>query len=139
MSQVLLKNGTCLIHQADDHVKAIKSDILIEGNKITKIGVDTAGSGAQVIDCTDKIISPGFVDTHHHVWQTQFKGRHADHTLMNYFPTGNFPAAIYNAEDVFWGQLGGCLGMIECGTTTVADYAHINMSSEHSNSYLFKP
>lgn len=75
---------------------------------------------------------PGFIDTHHHVWQTQLKGRHANQTLLNYFPTGNFTAKLFSAEDTFWGQLGGCLEMIDCGTTTVADYAHINMSPDHS-------
>ena len=132
MTQLLFKNGTALIHNANDHVQAVKSDILIEGNKIAKIGPDLSASKAQVIDCTDKIISPGFIDTHHHVWQTQLKGRHADHTLLNYFPSGNFTAKLFDAEDVFWGQLGGCLEMIDCGTTSVADYAHVNISAEHS-------
>jgi cytosine/adenosine deaminase-related metal-dependent hydrolase len=43
---------------------------------------------ARIIDCTAKIISPGFVDTHHHVWQTCLKGTHADETLLDYFPSG---------------------------------------------------
>ena len=136
MAQLLLKNGTALIHDANEHVNSAKTDILIQGNRIAKIGTDILAPQATVIDCTDKIISPGFIDTHHHVWQTQLKGRHADHTLMNYFPTGNFTAKLFTAEDVFWGQLGGCIEMIECGTTTVADYAHINISPEHNYSAI---
>lgn len=79
-----------------------------------------------------KIISPGFVDTHHHVWQTLLKGRHADQTLLQYLPAGNFTAALHSPQDVFWGQLAGCLEMINGGTTGVVDFAHINMSAEHS-------
>jgi cytosine/adenosine deaminase-related metal-dependent hydrolase len=70
-------------------VHAIQADLLIEGNIITKIqeGI-VPPAGAELIDCVDKIISPGFVDTHHHVWQTLLKGRHADQLLLDYFPSG---------------------------------------------------
>ena len=132
MAQQLLKNGMALIHNNNDHVKPVKTNILIEGNKIAKIGTDISAPEARVIDCPDKIICPGFIDTHHHVWQTQLKGRHANHTLLNYFPSGNFTAKLFTAEDAFWGQLGGCMEMIDCGTTSVADYAHINISPEHN-------
>jgi cytosine/adenosine deaminase-related metal-dependent hydrolase len=38
----------------------------------------------------------------------------------------------YTAEDVFWGELGGCLEMLHAGTTTVVDHAHVAHSPEHS-------
>lgn len=88
-STLLLKGGTVLTHGADDHIKPIKADLLIEGNKIVKIAKDISiPDGAQVIDCTDKILSPGFVDTHHHVWQSALKGRHADQLVLDYSYTG---------------------------------------------------
>lgn len=83
-------------------------------------------------DCTDKIISAGFVDTHHHVWQSLLKGRHADQMLMQYLPEGNFTSSMHSPEDTFWGQLVGCMEMIDCGTTSVVDFSHINYSPEHS-------
>ena len=132
MAQFLLQNGTVLIHDQNEDVKAVRTDILIKSNKIAKIGTGISTPDATVIDCTDKVISPGFIDTHHHVWQTQLKGRHANHTLMQYMPSGNFTAFLYKAEDVFWGQLGGLLEMLDGGTTAVVDYAHISMSPEHS-------
>jgi cytosine/adenosine deaminase-related metal-dependent hydrolase len=33
-------------------------------------------------------LSPGFVDTHHHMWQTQLKGRHADDLFLDYMSKG---------------------------------------------------
>lgn len=65
-SQLLLKNGTALIHDENDNVKAIKTNLLIENNKISKIAPVISASQGKVVDCTDKIISPGFIDTHHH-------------------------------------------------------------------------
>jgi cytosine/adenosine deaminase-related metal-dependent hydrolase len=86
---MLLQGGTVLTHDAQDHVLPIKADLLIEGNIITKIheGIEPP-SGCDVVDCTDKILSPGFIDTHHHVWQTLLKGRHANHLLLDYFAPG---------------------------------------------------
>ena len=89
MSSKLLKGGVALIHDPSDNVKPTKADILIERNLISKIEPNiSAPPGAEIIDCTDKIISPGFISTHHHVWQSQLKGRHADETLPEYIPSG---------------------------------------------------
>jgi cytosine/adenosine deaminase-related metal-dependent hydrolase len=88
---MLLKNGTVLIHDAEGNVVPSKKDLLISDRKIAKIGTDLEASDEmEVIDCTDKIISPGFVDTHHHGWQTQLKGRHANESLLEYMVTGEF-------------------------------------------------
>jgi len=38
----------------------------------------------------------------------------------------------YVPEDVFWGELGGCLEALDAGTTTLVDHAHINISPDHS-------
>jgi cytosine/adenosine deaminase-related metal-dependent hydrolase len=88
-SSILLSNGTVLIHDEEDHLTPVKADILIAGNKIVEIAPSVAPSSDTIhIDCTGKIVSPGFVDTHHHVWQTQLKGRHADDLLLDYMVKG---------------------------------------------------
>lgn len=88
-SSILLQGGTVLIHGSKDHVHAIKADLLIQGNLISKIEPHiSVTDDTQVIDCKNKILTPGFIDTHHHVWQTLLKGRHGDEMLLDYFPTG---------------------------------------------------
>ncbi|KAJ7879006.1 hypothetical protein B0H14DRAFT_3435242 [Mycena olivaceomarginata] len=136
-SSILLSNGTVLIHDEEDHLTPVKADILIAGNKIVEIAPSVAPSSDTIhIDCTGKIVSPGFVDTHHHVWQTQLKGRHADDLLLDYMVKGNFVYSMFSPEDVFWGELGGCMESIDAGTTMVVDHAHMNYSAEHSSSAL---
>lgn len=86
---IVLTNGTVLIHDANNHVVPTQTSILIKDGMIAKIAKDIeAEEGVEVIDCTDKIISPGFIDTHHHGWQTQLKGRHANQLLMEYMVSG---------------------------------------------------
>ncbi|KAJ5725580.1 uncharacterized protein N7483_006937 [Penicillium malachiteum] len=138
-SSILLTNATILVPSGDtsDHVVALRRhSLLIEGNRISRILRDipppTKYSDTKILDCTGKIISPGFIDTHHHLWQTQLKGRHANHTLVEYMPTGLLQAVNFTPEDIFWGQLGGCLEALDAGTTTVVDHAHMNISTAHS-------
>ncbi|EEU33423.1 uncharacterized protein NECHADRAFT_56668 [Fusarium vanettenii 77-13-4] len=134
-SRLLLKGGTVLLHDASDHVNAVKADVLIEGNKIAKISDFIAeSSDINTIDCTSKVISPGFIDTHHHMWQTQLKGRHGNEVLLEYMASGNLQSSNYTREDIYWGQLAGCLESINAGTTTVFDHSHINCFPEAASS-----
>lgn len=90
LGTTLLQGGTVLSHGKADHVEALhNTDILIQANKIVKIGKNlSAPRGANVTDCRGKIISPGFIDTHHHLWQTQLKGLHAEMSVFDYIPSG---------------------------------------------------
>jgi cytosine/adenosine deaminase-related metal-dependent hydrolase len=87
--RILLKGGTLLLHDDQDHVHWQKLDLLILGNTIATISENIkVESDVQVIDCGGKLISPGFIDTHQHVWQAAFKGIHCDENLVQYFASG---------------------------------------------------
>jgi cytosine/adenosine deaminase-related metal-dependent hydrolase len=88
---LVLINGTCLVHDDLDQVHAKTGiNLLVEGDSIVALGADIQPpAGTSVIDCSGKIVCPGFIDTHHHVWQTQLKGRHSDDTLADYHPKGH--------------------------------------------------
>ena len=70
MSSVLLKN--CFhIQPSAGEAGVSGADILIEGESISRIGPAlTAPGGARVIDCSHHVVVPGFVNTHHHFFQT---------------------------------------------------------------------
>ncbi|KAK6503749.1 hypothetical protein TWF481_008753 [Arthrobotrys musiformis] len=133
---MLLKGGTALIHEENDVVVARKIDILVSNGKIEKIGESIEAGDVDVIDCTGKLISPGFVDAHHHCWQTQLKGTHANHMLLEYLPTGNLAAYLFKPDDLYIGQLGGLMELIDAGVTTVVDHCHAIYSPEHADAAL---
>ncbi|KAK2595685.1 hypothetical protein N8I77_013710 [Diaporthe amygdali] len=135
---ILLKGGTLLLHDDRDHVSPLRqTDILIQANRIAKIGQGlVAPAGAELVNCSGKIISPGFVDTHHHLWQTQLKGCHAEQSVFDYLVTGFWQSHVYKPRDMYWGQLGGALEAINSGTTFVLDHAHGNQTNEHATQAL---
>ncbi|KAK4496127.1 hypothetical protein PRZ48_012106 [Zasmidium cellare] len=126
--------GILLLHDEHDNVQVLRDgDLLIKDNVIAKIGKDIQpNEDTEVIDCRGKIVSPGFVDAHHHVWQTQLKGRHSDDSLLDYHPKGNLQYFNYTAQDVFWGELGGLMEAIDGGTTMVVDHAHMSLTPDRT-------
>lgn len=53
-------------------------DVMVEGAQIAEIGVGLDGSGAdEVINARERIVIPGLVDSHRHLWQTLLRERWA--------------------------------------------------------------
>jgi cytosine/adenosine deaminase-related metal-dependent hydrolase len=131
-TSILLQGGTLLLHDSSDHIIPTKADLLIHNSKIVHIApVITPLSTTHIISCVGKLITPGFIDTHRHLWQTQLKGRHANELLLDYMPTGNMAASLFSPLDIYWGELGGALESVDAGTTSIVDHAHMNYSKEH--------
>jgi cytosine/adenosine deaminase-related metal-dependent hydrolase len=88
-SSLLLKDGIVVVHDVRDHATGLKADLLVHGNRIVEIAPNiTAAVGVEVIDCQNKIIAPGFVDTHRHMYNTPLRGRYADALVTDYIATG---------------------------------------------------
>jgi 8-oxoguanine deaminase len=70
MGSVLLNN--CFFVQPSADMEGLRgADILIEGQEIRRIGPSIpAAPGTRVIDCSHHVVVPGFVNTHHHFFQT---------------------------------------------------------------------
>ncbi|KAK7225356.1 hypothetical protein V2G26_013359 [Clonostachys chloroleuca] len=135
---LLLKNGVALIYDdAKDEFHPVTTDVLIKDGIIESIepGI-VAREGCRVIDCSNKILSPGFVDTHNHHWESPLKGLCENLTALSYFATMFTASTVFSAEDVFWATLAGCMQSIDCGTTTCLDYAHMSWSEDHGSQAL---
>src|SRR5579859_1448431 len=78
--RILLKAGTVLTGERRGTEEISRCDVLVEGGKIAALGPDIpvdAGS-CEVVEAVGKIICPGFVDTHRHLWQSPFRYFGAD-------------------------------------------------------------
>ncbi|TVY16522.1 5-methylthioadenosine/S-adenosylhomocysteine deaminase 2, partial [Lachnellula arida] len=130
-------SGIVLLHILNDQVIAKHMDVLVRVNYIVAIEDNIPQTEEDtVIDCSDTIISPGFIDTHRHLWQTQPKGRHGDDLLSDYLTRGYLAGSFYEASDVQLGELSDALESIDAGTTTIVDQMHIAYSPTYINAAL---
>lgn len=69
MTNVLIKNARMILTMDGRRSELSHANILIQGNKIAGVG-DVDDPNAQVIDGKNCLVTPGLVNTHHHLYQT---------------------------------------------------------------------
>ena len=100
----LIKNGTLVTAS-----ETFTADILIEGEQISRIGMDLQSDSADVIDASGKLIMPGGVDPHTHFDLPMF--------------------GTVSSDDHYTGHKAAAFG----GTTTVMDFVSFDFPSLHDS------
>lgn len=133
MKTILLKNIRHVITFNDREETFENVDILIEGPKILSIGTNLQGSHeAEIIDCTNLVALPGFVNTHHHLYQTLFRG------IKEVQEQPLFPWLIglyefwknITPEAVHYGALVGFSELLRTGCTLTSDHHYVFPSNQ---------
>jgi 5-methylthioadenosine/S-adenosylhomocysteine deaminase len=111
-------------------------DVLVRDGVITAVGSDLAPSmpTAEVVDARGRLLMPGLIDTHRHVWQGAIGGFTPQITGAGYDPVvlrGIAPR--HTPEDIYAGTLWGALQALDAGITTIGDWAHNLPSGEHAD------
>lgn len=133
---VLLKGGVVLtMDQLQGDFD--QADILIEDGLIALISASIDAPNAQLIDASNMIVMPGFVDSHRHMWQGQVRNLIPNGTLNDYLQQILFNARThYRPEDVYIGDLLSSLSALNAGITTLLDWSHIGNSPEHTDAAI---
>ena len=143
--RILIKGGVVL--SVDDAVGNFAvGDVLVEGSKIVDVGPNIEAGDARMIDASGKIVMPGFIDTHHHQFETGLRSSLADAIVVNDGKPENaknyYEAMLlgfsqhYRPEDVYINELYGGLAQLDAGVTTVMDVSQIHHSAEHSDAAI---
>ncbi|KAI1436560.1 amidohydrolase [Xylaria sp. CBS 124048] len=143
-SSVLLSGGTIVAFDEDRKSLDVIRDgaLLITDDRIARLykeaSPDGLPAGTEIVDCTHKIITPGFIDTHRHGWQTLGKTLGSNTTLSEYLFKFSSPILghFYTAEDVYISQLAGLLEALNAGVTTTLDHAHHVWSTDRAEAGL---
>ncbi|MCR4368798.1 MAG: amidohydrolase [archaeon] len=119
---MLLKNCRYIITQNGSRAILEKSDILVQNGKIKKIGKALfAQSPAEIIDCSEKIVMPGLVNTHTHLGMHSLKGACDDEELFEWLERLAKEEEKLDAKKVKENTKAGLREAIRFGTTTIYD------------------
>ncbi|KAJ7364535.1 amidohydrolase [Mycena albidolilacea] len=149
----LLRGGTFITYsEKTSNLEIIDNGAMLFGDTIMAIsdtidGLDahSTNDAVHTMNTTGKIISPGFIDTHRHTWQTVMRTLGPNVQLENYgwlfqpldrFSPSGPAAIILSPEDIYIASLIGTLEAINAGVTTTLDFAHMTWTRAHADAAL---
>jgi len=130
MPTLLVRHAALLITMDDARRTFADGALFARDNVIERVGA-SAELGALpadcVIDATGRVVLPGLVNTHHHLYQTLTRAVPAaqNATLFGWLKTLYPIWAEMDAEAVYTSTLAGCAELLLSGCTTASDHLYI--------------
>lgn len=137
MSKTLIADG--LILTMDPELGTLpRGDVLIDGARIEAVGVDLPREpDVEVVDGRDRIVMPGLVDTHRHMWAAMLRGCACYGDLGTYFHDVVFTyGAAFTPQETYTSVRFGLAEAIDSGITTMHAWEHNLQTPEHADAAL---
>ncbi|MGB0846007.1 MAG: 8-oxoguanine deaminase [Thiolinea sp.] len=127
MTSILLKNAALLATFDDNNTEIANGGVYIEDHVIKQVG-DSATlpeTADQVLDMKGRLILPGLVNTHHHMYQTLTRCVAQDANLFTWLKTLYPIWAKLTDEGVYISSLTAMAELMLSGCTTSSDHLYI--------------
>ncbi|HEY6493985.1 MAG TPA: amidohydrolase family protein, partial [Trebonia sp.] len=127
-ANLLIRDGYLLTMDSGGDLPG--ADVHIRDGVIQQIGRNLDVPEAEVIDASGKIVAPGLVDTHWHMWNTLLRGMSDGRPTPDgpdrsgYFATCVGIGRHFLPGDTYAGTRLAAAEAIDAGITTVHDWAH---------------
>lgn len=132
MESILIKNGTLITMNARREV--IQADLSITESRIQRIAPRIVTRASRVLDASNKIVLPGFVQTHVHLCQTLMRGVGDDLPLLDWLRKRIWPLeAAHDPVSLRTSAQLGLAELIQGGTTTI-----LTMETVHDTAVVFE-
>ncbi|MDR6710969.1 cytosine/adenosine deaminase-related metal-dependent hydrolase [Pseudomonas hunanensis] len=134
----LIRNASAILTgMRGDAARHAGPDVRIIEGRIAALGSLPPLPGEQVLDATDCVVYPGWVNTHHHLFQSLLKGIPAgiDQSLGAWL--GAVPYRYRGLFDEHSFRLAARIGLVELarsGCSTVADHHYLYLPGMHFDS-----
>jgi len=135
--RTLFKGGTVIT--MDPGIPNLSTgDVLVDSGRIAAVGVNLQTDGAEVIDATGRIVMPGLVDAHHHMWLGVMRRMMPDvDDLFAYIGVvAETLGAHYRPLDMYLSTKLTAVASLDAGITTIIDACHSSRSPEHTDAAL---
>ncbi|MCH2078795.1 MAG: 8-oxoguanine deaminase [Rhodobacteraceae bacterium] len=127
MADRLLKNASHVVTMDDDRRVLGDAEILIRDGVIAEIGAGLIAPDAEVIDATGCLVTPGLINTHHHLYQTMTRAVPAaqDASLFPWLQTLYPIWERMVPEEFFCSAQIGLTELALSGCTTTSDHLYL--------------
>ncbi len=127
MSDILIKNADIVVTMDDAGRELSGADVLIKGGVIAEVGQGLRADGAQVIEARGCVVTPGLVNTHHHLFQTLTRAvPGAQDALLFGWLKRLYPIwSRFGPEEVFVSAQTGLAELALSGCTMTSDHLYL--------------
>ncbi|MEQ8367413.1 MAG: 8-oxoguanine deaminase [Roseicyclus sp.] len=126
MTEILLRNATVMIPMDDAETELSDADILIRDGEIIEVGQGLVSAG-DILDCAGCVVTPGLVNTHHHLYQTLTRAVPGaqDAALFGWLQTLYPIWARFTPEHMRVSALAGLAELALSGCTMSSDHLYL--------------
>lgn len=126
-SDVTVIDGAAVVTMDGSRRELADGHVVVQGNRITAVGPGPAPAvpDARVVDGRGCLVTPGFVNTHQHLYQWVTRGLAADATLFEWLTTLYPVWAGIDEESVHTAAQAALAQLALSGCTTAADHHYV--------------
>jgi 5-methylthioadenosine/S-adenosylhomocysteine deaminase len=126
----LLVSGGCVATMNVDRDVFLDGAVAVDGDRIVAVGkrseIEAAFAGGEVVEATDCIVLPGFVNAHTHAFQTLYRGLGDDLLVFDWLKQMIYPLSRnLRSEHAYAGTRLACLEMIKSGVSSFTDSFYV--------------
>jgi len=128
VNRILIKDAMLIATMNDSGTEITNGYVCIEDDKIIDVGTGIfEGSTDTVIDASGMVVLPGFVNTHHHLYQSLTRNIPAmqDLPLFGWLTRHYEVWRELTEEAVYVSAKTGILELMKSGTTTTSDHLYL--------------
>ncbi len=127
MTSLLIRNAAVVVTMNGEREEIVGAGLLIEDGMIRAVGQDLPDSADEVIDASGCVITPGLINTHHHLNQTLTRAvpTSQDALLFGWLQALYPIWASMTPEDIFLATQVGLAELAISGCTLSADHLYL--------------
>ncbi len=126
MTELLLRRADCVVTMDADRREIAGGDVLIRDGVVAAVGVGLATSG-RVINARGCVVTPGLVNTHHHLYQTLTRAVPGgqDALLFGWLKTLYPVWSRFGPEEMFVSAQAGLAELALSGCSMTSDHLYL--------------
>ena len=127
MTDLLIRNADAVVTMDAARTELGQADVLVRGGVVAAVGPKLSAPGAEVIEAAGCVVTPGLVNTHHHLYQTLTRAVPGgqDALLFGWLKTLYPIWARFGPEEMFVSAQVGLAELALSGCTMTSDHLYL--------------